>query len=270
MNSKIKFLSWALTALLMCANFISCSDDDDDDDPLSSGDSSNAKPEAVDLGLPSGTLWATFNVGATSSEEYGDYFAWGELEPHYADGHSQDTPCGDWRDGYRGYNWATYKFTNDGGSTFTKYTIDGTTELEDADDVAAQKWGSKWRIPTKEQITELENNCYWIWTNNYNDTNVSGCIVYKAKADADKGKSNRTPAATYDVATDAHIFLPAAGCRFTEALYDVGSGGYYWSRSLGTSYSYDARYLGFYSGGVYSNLDNRSLGRSVRAVQRKN
>ena len=295
MNSKIKFLSWALTALLMCANFTSCSDDDDDDEPFSSGDSSNAKPEAVDLGLPSGTLWATFNVGATSPEEYGDYFAWGELEPHYADGHSQDSPCSDWRDGYSGYDWANYKWVKDGGcdwSEINKYTIDdgeygiwydwdvendnfnfigdNKIVLDEADDVAAQKWGSKWRMPTYEQIIELKNNCYWIWTNNYNDTNVSGCMVYKVKRDEDKGQITTESNTDYKE-TDAHIFLPAAGCRGRVYTGDVGTRGYYWSRSLSDDASYDAGLLWFSSSPyLTTGNDYRWFGQSVRAVQRKN
>ena len=237
--------------------------------------------EAVDLGLPSGTKWATFNVGASAPEEFGDYFAWGETEPHYADGHSQDNPCIDWRDDYNGYNWANYKWVEEGGNSWAdinKYTFadnqksngetfvgDNKKELDDEDDVAVQLWGGDWQMPTYEQQVELRDKCYWVWTDNYKGKSVNGYIVYKVKADADKVKK-----ATYDVATDTHIFLPAAGHRYDARLYGAGSYGYYWSRSLDTDNSGYAHYLYFYSGVVYTLGSNRYYGHVVRAVQRKN
>ena len=93
--------------------------------------------EWVDLGLTSGTLWATCNVGATAPEDYGDYFAWGETEP------KED------------YSWSTYKWCNGSYKTQTKYctnskygTVDDKTELEPEDDAAFVNWGSTWRMPT--------------------------------------------------------------------------------------------------------------------------
>ena len=237
-----------------------------------------AIPDAVDLGLS--VKWASFNIGATAPEEYGDYFAWGETEPHYADGHSQDSPCNDWRDGYSGYNWNNYKFTKDGVSSFTKYTNDSTTKLEDADDVATKLLGNDWQMPTYEQQLELYNNCYWVWTSTYKGKPVNGYIVYKAKDDADKGVKvykNRTASNEYNVASDTHIFLPAAGYRDDAYLKNAGSNGYYWSRSLFTDYSpyitYGSNYacyLLFSSSRVYPDHFGRNFGLSVRAVQRKN
>ena len=99
----------------------------------------------VDLGLPSGTLWATCNVGAYSPEEYGDYFAWGETMP-------KDV-----------YNWDTYQYGD--GNTFTKYTgSDGLTTLLPEDDAATANWGPDWRMPTKEEWLELYNNTTVTWT----------------------------------------------------------------------------------------------------------
>ena len=95
----------------------------------------------VDLGLPSGTLWATCNVGASSPEEYGDYFAWGETEPK------------------NDYNWSTYKYCKGSSTTMTKYctsssygTVDNKTELEPSDDAATVNWGSNWQMPSLEQL----------------------------------------------------------------------------------------------------------------------
>ena len=232
-----------------------------------------ATPEAVDLGLPSGTKWATFNIGASAPEEYGDYFAWGETEPHYNEGSSQDSPCYDWRGGYDGYNWESYKFTIDVGSTFTKYTTDGTTELEDADDVATKLLGNDWQMPTYEQQNELRNNCYWVWTDNYKGKSVKGYIVYKVKDVADKGNrgyDGNTDTKGYKVDTDTHIFLPAAGCRYGADLDNAGFCGNYWLRSLYTNESNSkvASILYFYSDKVDAYGSYRNSGLSVRAVQR--
>ena len=104
-----------------------------------------ASHEYVDLGLPSGTLWATCNVGADTPEGYGDYFAWGEIQPKNT------------------YNWDTYQYYN--GSFPTKYTgSDGLTTLQPGDDAATTTWGNGWRMPTKEEWEELFNNTTDTWT----------------------------------------------------------------------------------------------------------
>ena len=109
--------------------------------------------EYVDLGLPSGLKWATCNVGASSPEDYGDYYAWGETE-------TKST-----------YNWSTYKWCNGSSSTLTKYctdssrgTVDDKTTLDLEDDVAHVKWGGDWRMPTRQNYSELIYNCIWEWT----------------------------------------------------------------------------------------------------------
>ena len=99
----------------------------------------------VDLGLPSGLLWATCNVGATNPEDYGYYFAWGETQPK------------------SDYSWSTYQYGD--GSTFTKYTgSDGLTTLLPEDDAATAQWGSGWRMPTQAEWQELLNNTTHVWT----------------------------------------------------------------------------------------------------------
>ncbi len=101
--------------------------------------------EYVDLGLPSGTLWATCNVGAQSPEDTGYYFAWGETTMK----------------SYGDYSWSTYFDTDDGGNTFKKYYLNGgKTELDPADDAATANWGSAWQMPSHEQIQELFNSEY--------------------------------------------------------------------------------------------------------------
>lgn len=186
--------------------------------------------EYVDLGLPSGTLWATCNVGANSPEEYGDYFAWGETEPKNE------------------YNWSTYFDTDDNGSTFKKYNNNGgLTELLPEDDAATANWGSDWLMPSLAQIQELYNSSYtttvWTQMNGVNGRKITS-------------KSNGNS-----------IFLPASGYRYDTSLYSAGSLGNYWSRLLDASYPFSAYRLYFNSGYVDWDYNNRSYGRSVRPVR---
>ena len=119
-------------------------------------------------------------------------------------------------------------------------------------------------------MDELTSQCYWVWTTTYNGKSVNGYIVYKAKSDTDKGVkvySDGTPSSDYDVASDPHLFLPAAGYRYGSGLSLAGNDGYYWSRSLDPYDSDDAYYLFFYSddvwgGGAYG----RRYGFAVRPV----
>ena len=118
----------------------------------------------VDLGLPSGLKWATCNVGANAPEDYGYYFAWGEVEPKIT------------------YNWDTYKYYDD--SNLTKYTSnDSKTVLDPEDDVATVNWGGAWRMPTKAEQDELRNNCTWDWitqngVNGYKVTGPNGNSIF--------------------------------------------------------------------------------------------
>ena len=115
--------------------------------------------EYVDLGLPSGTLWATCNVGANSPEEKGGYFAWGETQAKTT------------------FSWSNYKYCNGSSNTMTKYctdssygTVDNKTTLESQDDAAYVNWGSNWRMPTQAEEGELRNKnyCSWTWTTQNN------------------------------------------------------------------------------------------------------
>lgn len=96
--------------------------------------------EAIDLGLPSGTYWASCNVGATKPEEYGDYFAWGETKPKEF------------------YSWGNYEFDND----YLLYSTE--LPLQYDTDAAIKNWGYDWQMPDLDQIKELIENCNWEWT----------------------------------------------------------------------------------------------------------
>ena len=159
-----------------------------DPDPYDAG----APAQAVDLDLPSGIKWASYNIGASKPEEYGDYFAWGETKPYYTEGHAQDNPCTSWREGKEaGYRWASYFDTKDNGSTFETYAQDKEKNLKSENDAATANWGGTWRMPTKDEMDELCTNCDWEWAT------INGVKGYKVKS-----KSN-----------DNFIFLPAAGGR---------------------------------------------------------
>ncbi len=207
------------------------------------GEDDNQSREYVDLGLPSGTLWATRNVGAASPADYGDYFAWGETSPK------------------TDYDWDTYKWCNGSSKTQTKYntrssygTVDNKTVLEAADDAATANWGSAWRMPTTEEQIELLSSsyCTWTWTTR---TNSAGITINGYEV---KSKSNGNS-----------IFLPAAGYRGVTSLIYAGSYGYYWSSSLYSGIPYRAYGLDFNSGDHYWSYysDYRYYGLSVRPVR---
>ena len=198
--------------------------------------------EYVDLGL--GVKWATCNVGATKPEELGDYFAWGETEPHY----SSQSPL-TWKNGKEGYNWDTYFDTIDGGSVFTKYAVDKKTVLEAEDDAAAANWGGTWRMPTEaewRQLLALDKQ----WVENYNGSSVNGYTF--------TGNGNT-------------IFLPAAGYRTSFDLFGKSFGDY-WSSSLyvdDNNPNNQNAYGVFLSWNVvHCNSELRFLGRSVRPVSK--
>ena len=200
--------------------------------------------EYVDLGLTSGTLWATMNVGASSPSDYGDYFAWGEVSGY--------------KNGKSSFSWSTYKYCNGSRSTLTKYChnyVNGTTdykqELELLDDAARQNWGGDWRMPSKAQLAELRTECIWTWTT------LDG-VIYGYQVTSKKSSDS--------------IFLPAAGYYDGTTLNQLGSYGYYWSRENNKSsssysdYSYDAYYLFFYTISYSSSDSYRCHGRSVRPI----
>ncbi len=190
--------------------------------------------EYVDLGLPSGTLWARCNIGASSPEDYGNYYAWGETTTK------------------SNYDWTTYKWCRGSSDRQTKYntkssfgTVDNKTVLEMSDDAAHVNWGGDWRMPTTEEWNELNDKCTWTWTtqggkNGYRVTGPNG----------------------------KRLFLPAAGYRLGTSLYFAGSNGLYWSSSLGSDGPNDAYGMDFYSDFVNPQYYlNRCIGFSVRPVR---
>lgn len=189
--------------------------------------------EWVDLGLPSGTLWATCNVGASNPEEYGDYFAWGETRGYMS--------------GKRVFTKDTYFDTTD-GHAYGKYNSN-RTELSVEDDAANVNWEADWHIPSDKQWQELRDRCTWAWTTR---NGKSGLLV----------KSRRN---------GASIFLPAAGGCFNDKGFSgIGEIGFYWACSLPANYPWNAYRWCFSSTGCHMDENcSRFQGLSVRPVRQK-
>lgn len=209
----------------------------------------------IDLGLPSGTLWATCNVGASKPSAHGTYFAWGETSRKFK------------------YRWKNYKF-GDEDEGVTKYCTqsgygykgfsDNKIELECSDDVATKKWGNGWCTPSVEQFRELRNECYWQW-NYYHGSH--GFIVYRALNENDKGRLVWDADLSYSPDRSIHIFLPAGGYYQGIHNEDFGYAGYYWSRSLCLGLQNCGHRLYIDEGNIDTNEDERRFGYSVRPVR---
>lgn len=186
--------------------------------------------EYVDLSLPSGTLWATCNVGASSPEQTGNYYAWGEITP-------KDT-----------YTEANYRFGATG--SYTKYctlsekgTVDGKTTLDAADDAATANWGSEWCMPTAAQLQELITKC------TYASVTENGVVCGKFIG----------PNGNY-------ILLPKAGVKTASGL-DNNEQLFYNSRDIETEEGrIDDYAVGIASTIAYMNNNVRRNGVPVRAV----
>lgn len=197
-----------------------------------SDDDNESNDAFVDLGLPSGTLWATCNIGANTPEEYGDYFAWGETEPKTI------------------YSWSTYKYCNGDGDQLTKYCpsadngyngfTDALTKLLPEDDAATVILGDEWCTPTRDQWLELWEHTSFKWTK---QKGVKGMLFT-----ADNGND---------------LFLPAAGGHNDGITYY--NEGLYWSCEL--YILSNVSYLNFNSDYCSLKYGFRCDGYSVRPVR---
>ncbi len=199
---KLKKLFSVMLCGAMMASFTACENGNEPNNGSGNGSQSEFYSnghEYVDLGLPSGLLWATCNVGANSPEEYGDYFAWGETttkEKYSWDNKGE-------------YKWGVFTDADVVNYGMTKYNeTDGKTILEFEDDAARVNWSGNWRMPTIEEVEELAKNCTWTWIA------LNGVNGYEVKG------SNGN-----------YIFLPASGTRQNSKMYGVGSEGMYWNAS---------------------------------------
>ena len=205
-------------------------------------DSPNESPEYVDLGLS--VKWATCNIGATKPEEYGDYFAWGEVSPK--DSFSEEN-----------HKWIRtwWHETEDGScpipgyhshTEFTKYHshVDGKTILDKEDDAAVVNWGENWRMPTWDETKELLDKCIWEMTS---QNGVSGF-----KVTGTNGNS---------------IFLPA------DFSFGSHSGYSYWTSTVHYKYNEYQQAIMLYlddDGDAYWEIGARYNGKMVRPVKSSN
>ena len=227
-----KFMKAIAAIMLMTAVLFAAGCKPEDEPNNGGGNGTYNGHEYVDLGLPSGTLWATCNVGSDTPEGYGDHFAWGETMPKTT------------------YNWSTYKYSNGDSKELTKYCnnsffgyedfADTLTTLLPEDDAATAQWGSGWCTPTADQLRELYTNT------SQNMTTQNG--VYGCLFTASNGNS---------------IFMPTAGRYWDDEHSFDGSYGFYWASSLDTNYPCNAISIGFTQEGE----DSRCSGQSVRPVR---
>ena len=195
----------------------------------------------IDLGLPSGTLWATANVGASKPSDFGLYFQWGDTKGYTSNQVGEG-------EGKKAFTWDDYKWKWNNTKINIKYT---TTDkaLEVEDDAAHVNMGGDWHMPTPTQIQELFDNTTSEWTT---QDGVNGRL-FKSKKDDSKS-----------------IFIPAAGYAWDGSLYGSRRSGYVWSSMLSKDYVYCGQLLLFNS--YYVSLYDyyRFVGRSVRGVIDKN
>ena len=167
----------------------------------------------VDLGLS--VMWATCNVGASRPEEFGNYYAWGEVVPK------------------KYYDWTTYKYCNGSYKTLTKYNtvsdfglVDNKTTLEPNDDAATANWGGEWRTPTKAELEELRKYCTWEWIIIHG---IQGSLITSEK----NGNTIFWPASGY-------IYRNSTNKCNHKEQYLGGPRGYYWSNVISSSKPYSA------------------------------
>lgn len=219
---------------------------DDISSDMESVDMTTILPDPVDLGLS--VKWASFNVGATTPEGFGGYYAWGETTVKES------------------YDWSNYKWCNGTEKTITKYCtnttygeVDNLRTLESSDDIASVAYGLDWRMPTSTEFEELYYNCTWTLTT---QNGIKGFLVTGPNGNS--------------------IFLPSGGYQTGIEYKYQGEHGCYWATALDgdnssqawTLYWFDSEYrqpttaFGVTIPGnpITGNLITRSNGRSVRAV----
>ncbi len=187
----------------------------------------------VDLHLPSGLLWAETNLGASSATDPGYQYAWGETQVK------------------KDYSQGTYRYGTD-FEKMTKYNVtDKKTTLSASDDVATSLWGKACRMPTFQELEELEDsaNCVWTWVER---TTAQGDTIrgYEVKS----------------VRNANSIFLPASGAHNGKNYYSEGMDGLYWTSTLAPRADGEAYCLYFNIGHYSYYMNDRSIGASVRAV----
>ena len=194
----------------------------------------------VDLGLPSGRLWAKCNIGADEPYEYGDYFMWGNTEP------DTDKSC----------FWKTCPFNN-GANAYDKDYFKSIKNKICPNDILAPEYdaatailGDDWRLPTYDDFTELIDNTTRKWVNDYHDSGIAGKLL---KADS--------------IENDAELFIPASGYRGGSGYASQGSYGFLWSSSITIGGGQCSWYLYMDDMSLKHGSSSRCYGLCVRPVK---
>ena len=192
----------------------------------------------VDLGLPSGTLWATCNIGANKPEECGDYFMWGSMVPN------TNGIC----------DWAHDAFNN-GETKFNAAYFNGIKDdvcpnsgLIPSFDIVNKTMGGDWHMPTKEQFQELMDNTEVEWFDDWMETGISGCLF---KSINDDSKT---------------LFFPNTGYRVGENIYNKENCTYLWTKVLDNNYNMRAWHTCIGNNVCYTYGGLRCYGLAVRGV----
>lgn len=229
MKKSVPKIFLTLFAVTFVLAFSSCKKDETN--PGSGGDAPFV-PEAVDLGLS--VCWANCNLGATTPEAYGDYYAWAEIVPNKEN-----------------FSWATYKWKGEAEDTYSKYIGHGKKSLEAGDDAAAVSLKGSWRIPTQAEFEDLfsdpEIDMKWIAEKK--------CLKFTSTKVGYEGN---------------FILLPAAGALVNAYDQNKGTNGYYWTSELKADLMTVVSAM-FDDGGVTIDEDDVPyFGYTIRAVCPKN
>lgn len=205
--------------------------------------------EFISLGLS--VKWASCNVGANNAYDRGKYYAWADPTGHTI-GESWGFTWDDYYHCFDSYTPQLFKYvlmpSHATPKPFGTGEVDNIRVVESDDDAVRKEWGGKWRMPKYEELQELRENCYWEWTTNYKNSFVPGFVVYRVNADKDKGVTSfdsSIPSASYNVASDAHIFLPAYGYRDSGELHSDLKGAGIWTSTLNSANDTEAQSLYF-------------------------
>lgn len=233
----------------------------------------------IDLGLPSGTLWADRNIGASNIYDYGKLFQWGDTTPYDVPQHTGNSV----NKGQKAFSWNDYKWNPSGdGSTFTKYNkTDGKSTLDLEDDAAHVNMGSDWRMPTQSQVNELfkettqelyakltdgsdpvkvANGVYnqdggyvsWKYIDGHTSSEVSGKLSYMKLLSKTNGN---------------FLVVPSSVRVYNGTVDVVGNSGYFWASSVNSFYVNLAWYCIFrHNDYGVSNGHDRCVGVGVRGV----
>ncbi len=222
--------------------------------------------KAIDLGLPSGILWADRNIGAATPEEAGLYFQWGDIQGYTAEQVGNG-------EGLKAFSWADYKFSIDGSSSnFSKYNAsDSKTVLDPEDDAAHVNMGGNWRMPIFDEWKELCLNTD-IYLVPAEGEEIQGTAQEQSGGGVSISWASQTEGTLKGIKfykkgdKQTYMFVPAAGGADEGFVRGVSQGGGLWSSSLGSSVVQNAWDFGFSaSGGAVSGV-NRCHGLPVRGI----